>query len=137
MIKKFSVLIASIILMLGLFISNRVPVFDGLGQYEVYLGSYSMTDKIEKVDKNGFKFMLGVKGESLTIDIDEFNLSDFLSKMNAKIIFTEELFDVVCYYGYSPKIKYLESMNGKLINIHIAISQQHVKVGCPIIYGSF
>ena len=137
MVKKISVLIASILLLLCLFFLNRVPVINNANQNEVYLSSYSMSSQIKKVHKKDFKFILGVKGECYTIDVNDFCLDEFLRQLNATIIFTENLSNVDCYYGYSPNIKYLEMVKGRLINVHIAISKSYVKIGCPIIYGSF
>ncbi len=137
MLKKISVIIASIVLLLSLFLFNRVPIVDNANEYEVCLKNYSSTDWIQTVSENEFKFVLGVKGESCTLYADDFCLEVFLSKMSAKVIFSENIENVVCYYGYSPKVKYLESVNGELINVHIAVSQSYVKIGFPIIYGSF
>ena len=140
MLKKISVITMSLILVLGLFFFNRVPAFDKYnhcGEYEVYLESYSSTKSILKVDSKKYKFVLGVKGESFCLDVKGFNLCEFLNKVGARLVFSEQLSDVTCYYAYSPKIKYLESVRGKLINIHIVISESLVKVGSPIIYGSF
>ena len=137
MVKKISVIIASILLLLGLFFMNRVPLIDNKNQCEIYLSSYSSSSQIKKVHKNDFRFILGIKGECYIFNINEFCLDEFLKQIEASIIFTESLSNVSCYYAYSPKIKYLETVKGKLINVHIAISETYVKVGCPIIYGSF
>ncbi len=106
-------------------------------EYEVYFKNYSQSNQLQTIDKSQFKFVLGVKGESFTIDVKDFCLEDFLTKIDGDICFIENLENVVCYYGYSKKVKYLEMINGKIINVHIAISKSYVKVGFPIIYGSF
>ena len=123
--------------MISLFIANRVPTFDISEKCEVYFANYSISTGIKEVDKKDFKFLFGVKGESYTIDANDFCLEEFLSKMQARIMFSEQLSDVVCYYGYSPKIKYLQMVDGEIVNIHIAVRKSCVKVGTPIIYGSF
>ena len=106
-------------------------------EYEVYFKSYSQSSWLKTIDKNQFKLVLGIKGESFTIDINDFCLEEFLSQIDGDICFIESLENVVCYYGYSKKVKYLEMINGKIINVHIAISKNYVKIGFPIIYGSF
>jgi len=135
-LKKISVITSSIILILSLFILNRVPTFNMAKEYEVYFTNYSSTH-CQKTDKNNFKFILGVKGESCTLEVGEFCLEEFLSQMEVNVYFIENLENTVCYYGYSPKVKYLEMINGKIINVHIVISKNYVKIGFPIIYGSF
>lgn len=137
MLKKLSVIVASIFIVFTLFISNRVPVVDRAKEYEVYLKSCSTSNIIKKISNQDFKFVLGVKGESFSINKNEFHLAEFLSDINAEIVFSEHLSNVVCYYGYSPKVKYLEMIKGELINVHIAIGEDFVKVGFPLIYGSF
>ena len=137
MLKKFSVIVISILLIICLFLFNRAPVVDGANEYEVYLKSYSDERAVKKVDKQDFMFLIGVKGESYTISNNDFCLEQFLSDLNAKVIFTENLPNMVSYYGYSPNIKYLQMVKSNLINIHIAVSKSCVKVGFPMIYGSF
>ena len=137
MLKKVLVIVLSLTLLISLFFFNRVPVIDRQNEYEVYLGSYSTSSQIKKVNSDGFKFILGIKGESFTTEIEEFYLEEFLSELDACIIFIENLTDSICYYGYSPKIKYLQMLKGKLINVHIVVAKEVVKVGFPIIYGSF
>ena len=140
MLKRISVLLSAVILMLSLFLLNRVPVFDmtkASNGYEVYLTSFSSEKSIAQVDENAFKFALGVKGESICLDKNGFNLDEFLSQVGARLVFSEQLSSVTCYYAYSPKIKYLESVNWRIINVHIAVGESYVKVGSPIIYGSF
>ena len=137
MVKRISVILISLILVLGLFFFNRVPAFSLSSSYEVYLESYSSSKSILKVDSESYKFIIGVKGESACLESEGFNLAEFLDMVGARLVFSEQLSGVTCYYAYSPKIKYLESVNGNLINVHIAVTKSYVKVGAPIIYGSF
>ena len=137
MFKKISVIIASLLLLTGIFVFNRAPIIDNLDQIEVYLSSYSASTNIKKIKTEDFKFVLGVKGESYVMSVEDFCIDEFLDLVQAKVVLSEQFSDLVCYYGYSPKIKYLESINGKPINVHIAIRENCVKIGFPIIYGSF
>ena len=140
MLKKAITVAISIFLIVSIFLLNRVPTFDKYNyakEYEVYLTSYSSPSQIIKVDKNSFKFVLGVKGEGFKVDKESFCLVEFLSQIDAELVLKEELENVVCYYAYSKNIKYLEMIKGRLINLHIAVGENYVKVGAPIIYGSF
>ncbi len=136
MLKKFSVAIASLLLVICLFVANRVPVLEA-NEYEIYLKSYSTTSQIKTVKKDDYKFILGIKGESCTLKEENFCLDEFIKELDVDIVYEENLGEVVCYYGYSKKVKYLEMINGNLINVHIAIRKDSVKIGFPIIYGSF
>ena len=73
----------------------------------------------------------------MCIEKQEFELHSFLLEMGARIVFSEKTDKKVCYYAYSPKIKYIERVNNHNINLHIVIGENSVKVGSPIIYGSF
>ena len=137
MLKKFSVVIASLLLVICLFIANRVPILDRANEYEIYLESYSMTNRIKMAKKNDYKFIFGVKGESVTLKDDNFCLDEFIKELDVDIVYKENLGEVVCYYGYSKKVKYLEMVDGNLINVHVAIREESVKIGFPLIYGSF
>ncbi len=137
MLKKVSVIIASLLLVICLFIVNRVPVLDRANEYEIYLESYSTTEQIKKVEKEEYKFILGVKGESFSLKNENFCLDEFVKELDLDMVYEENLGEVVCYYGYSKKVKYLETIDGNLINVHIAVKKECVKIGFPIIYGSF
>jgi len=136
-LKKVSVIIASLIVVMCLFIANRMPVLDRANEYEIYLENYSTTEQIKKVKKEDYKFILGVKGESFSLKNENFCLDEFVKELDLHIVYEENLGEVVCYYGYSKKVKYLESIDGNLINVHIAVRNECVKIGFPIIYGSF
>jgi hypothetical protein len=56
--------------------------------------------------------------------------------MQAKIIFTEQIEEGTSYYAYSPTIKYRTKIKNKIINLQIFVGKG-VKVGSPIIFGSF
>ena len=140
MLKRISVLLSAVILMLSLFLLNRVPVFDmtkASNGYEVYLTSFSSEKSIAQVDENAFKFALGVKGESICLDKNGFNLDEFLSQVGARLVFSEQLSSVTCYYAYSPKIKYQKTLNGKRVNLQVVQKESFVKAGAPLIFGSF
>ena len=121
-----------------MFVFNNAPVFKNFAdEYEVYLTDFSCSNKIINVDKNKYPFIINVKGESAVIDKEKFNLQSFLSDLNAELVLVESDENYSCYYAYSPNIKKSKAFKDKTINLHIAITDDCVKVGSPLIYGSF
>jgi len=119
-------------------LSNNAPIFLKFSDnFEVYTVNYSSSSEIINVNALTYRFIFSKKGESASIERDKFNLSDFLSSMNAKIIFTEQVEDRNIYYAYSPSIKYLKVIGDKKINLQICVKTDSVKVGSPLIFGSF
>ena len=138
MLKKICVILSSVILLLSLYFNNKTPVFTGLANtFEVYLTNYSDSSAELSLDKKGVIFLAGIKGESCIVEKENFNIQYFLQQMNASIVFTHEFDGCINYYAYSPKIKYCETVDGKFINLHICIKNDKIKLGSPIIYGSF
>jgi hypothetical protein len=138
MLKKVFVLIFSAFIVLSLIVFNNAPVFSEYAdEYEVYLTDFSCSEKIISVNKFEYPFIFNVKGESAIIKNQNFSLTDFLNELNAQVVHCESGEDYTCYYAYSPTLKRSKVINDKLVNLHIAITQKGVKVGSPIIYGSF
>ena len=138
MLKKALALIVSIIVICSLYITYKQPIFkDYSKMFEVSLCDYSLSQNLKNVNNLEFLFMSGIKGESSIVEMNEFDLHEFLDKMNAKVVFEREVCGVKSYYCYSRNIKYQKRVEGHMINLQIAITNNFVKVGSPIIYGSF
>ena len=103
--------------------------------YKLYLKNYSSECKIIKTDKNGFLAEIYKTGEATVInnsDVDKI-LKDF----SAETVFYEEVGDITEIYAFSKKIRYKKSVGGKIVNLHIIKNKTTIKVGSPIIFGSF
>ena len=138
MIKKVFVLLLSFVMVISLFVFNNAPIFKNYAdEYEVYLNDFSCSNSIIRVDKNKFPFIFNAKGQSAVIKKENFYLENFLLDFGAKLVFVESGEDYSCYYAYSPNFKQSKIINEKKVNLHIAIKKDSVKVGSPIIYGSF
>ena len=136
MFKKVLVLILATCILINLAIFNNQPLFSQFNnKFEVYL-SNSSDGQIVFADSKTYPLISGIYGESVTIEKEKFCLYDFLSNMQAKIIFTEQIDEGTSYYAYSPKIKYRTKIKNKIINLQIFVGKD-VKVGSPIIFGSF
>ena len=136
--KKICLIICAFIVFVGLNLSYSTPLFYTKGQeIEVYLGSASSLAKIERVDFYEFLTLNQVMGESVEYQAQDFCLQEFLDRYNAKLVFSENTSQGQSYFAYSKKIRYKKTINGKLVNLQVFVSNQRVKVGSPIIFGSF
>ncbi len=137
MLKKLFSLIVATIILFSVSVINSKPVFHGYAKtFEVYIGDNSSNAKIVSVSKKDFFLMSNICGQSFIADKETFDLNDFLEEFGAKIICVEKIKEGVSYYAYSPKIKYKNMLSGKPVNLQIFIGET-VKVGSPMIYGSF
>ena len=141
MLKKVSLIFTAIILILITGITNTKPVFGGFADnfdcYEIYTSTYSSTENIIAVTT--LKEYLSVakkKGESCRGRGDASKDSIF-SAFNARLIYIEETKEGTSYYGYSNKIKYQTEIKGGKVNLHVFVAKDYIKVGSPIIFGSF
>lgn len=62
---------------------------------------------------------------------------DFISAYDAKLCFAEEIGNTLSFYCYSPQLKGGVILNGRKINLHIAVRAESVAVGTPIIFGGY
>ena len=138
MLKKVLAILFSCFIITGLFVFNNSPIFENYAdEYEVYLTDFSCSNKIINVNKSLYPFVANVKGESVVIEKADFCLQSFLTDFNAQLVLVESAENYTCYYAYSPKIKNSKVIKDKTVNLQIALTSQSVKVGSPIIYGSF
>ena len=138
MFKKAVALTIATLLFLSLYITYKQPIFkDYANDFEVSLCDYSLSQGLKSVNSVEFLFTSKIKGESCMIEMDNFDINEFLDKMNAKVVFEREINGVKSYYCYSNSIKYQKRVEGHIINLQIATTNKFVKVGSPIIYGSF
>ena len=110
------------------------------GRFEVYLVSNSSNAEIVSLDKNEVSLCFSKVGEACLLE-EKLDVEKILSTFNATLVFVEEIegqdYKGTSYYAYSDEIKYKKIINGKKINLHIFTCEEYVKVGTPLIYGSF
>ena len=82
-----------------------------------------------------------VRGESVHFEIGagekETLAKDVAKVYGAEIVAIEEACGVISYYAYAPKFQGGVLVNGKRVNLHIAVSETQAAVGTPIIFGGF
>lgn len=137
MLKKASVLLASLVLFMGLWLSVR-PVFYGrANRLELYLKSNSSNAQIVRVNGNDLQLASGVKGECFKTDKKSFELEDFLLEFQAKKVLEESTQDGQSIYAYSPKIRYCRKIQGKTVNLQVFVGKEEITVGTPLIFGGY
>ena len=138
MLKKSIITILIIVFFLCIYAENSKPIFSGYAKnFEVYQSRGSISSAIKNCTALDMLFMRKVQGEGCKVSESEFDLELFLSDFNAKIVFIEQVDGITSYYAYSPKVKYLENIGERVVNLHVAVSGEQVTLGSPIIYGSF
>ncbi len=108
-----------------------------LKSVEVYLsdGSYG---KIITTKNTGGVYNFKKRGEAFTFS-EQIEFDKLLNYYSATTVFTEKGEWGQSVYAYSKNVKYKKEINGKTVNVHIhknAVTGE-IKIGFPIIYGSF
>lgn len=116
---------------------NSGAVIKEEGKYEVYLGSNSSNCKVVGVDKNEVKRFSLRYGESCEFSCESFDLVGLLDEYSAKIVYIEKTENGESYYCFSEKIKFSKTLNGKKVNLHVHWTKEKIKIGTPIIFGSY
>ena len=85
-----------------------------------------------------------VHGESVCFTIEEREEKDgfarsLVESLGGAILFIEEMDNTISFYAYIPTWGNGISINGRKVNLHIAVSKENsgCKVGTPIIFGGF
>lgn len=113
----------------------HAPVFAGGKGYELYLSPSSSALTVQSEVPARDKLFLPVQGESVRYDGDK--RDELLTRFRAEVLFTEEAAGVVNYYCHSPVLGESVLLNGRAINLHIAVSKEQTAAGTPLIFGGF
>ena len=138
MLKKCLCVIFALVVVALVSVYNGKPLFYEMNKnYLLYTADNSSLAFQTVSDKPFYPFMAKVKGESCKVEKSGFNVDDFFKGYGAEILFVESVDGVISYYGYSKDIKFLTKIKGELINLHVAVAENGVTIGSPIIFGSF
>ncbi len=137
MLKKIICVGLCISVLFGIWFNSKTPVFQNYSDtFELYIGSASSNSKIITVKKQDFPFVGNIRGESVVLKKD-ISVIDILSSFNAQLVFSESTAEGVSFYAYSKNIKYTQNINDKKVNLHVFVANEYIKIGSPLIYGSF
>ena len=124
---------------LGLYIMNACKLREIQGERIFYLDSNS-SQALRKTELE-LKDYARITGESVRFargekSVDEV-AQEIVSKYNAEILFTEEAAGVTSYYCYTKAWTRGIVLEGKTVNLHIAVAETQCAVGTPIIFHGF
>lgn len=105
--------------------------------YTFYTGSSSSNCRIVTAADNAALVLLTlgeVCGEATTYT--RLDVAEFLSGVNGRVLFVEELSDSVNYYC-AADLPYSAELYGMEINLHISVRDDGVTVASPIIFGGY
>lgn len=132
-IKHAYVVVSLIICLLSFSAYSRPKLLNYSDNVLIYTGANSSNATVKRVDA-GHLSLEKIYGESCLLDL---SVEEIFDKFNVKILFSEVAENVTCYYGYSKIFPYKKKVNGKIVNVHVAVEDGRVTFGTPIIYGSF
>ena len=82
-----------------------------------------------------------VQGEKATYLVDKDEGQGFAQKalvaLSARVLWTEEVDGVVSYYAYSDSLSKSVLVSGEKVNLHIAVKENRIVIGTPIIFGGY
>lgn len=116
---------------------NKKPVFRVGASYTFYTGSNSSNCNIIEAGNMAPLIVLTLKdisGEATTYP--ELDVETFLSGVDGRILFTEELSDSVNYYC-SADLPYSVELYGETVNLHVCVKENGVTVASPVIFGGY
>jgi hypothetical protein len=87
-----------------------------------------------------FRDLPRVRGESVCF-MHQINAQDLALQIfkdyDAEVLFVERVGDVISYYGYAQGLGEVLCLDGYIINLHVAVTNERCVVGTPIIFGGF
>ncbi len=79
-----------------------------------------------------------LKGESIRFSCKDGSIAEKIAtELGGEILFTERVGEVCSYYCFTPKWSDGVRIEGRFINLHIAVGKGTCVVGTPIIFGGF
>lgn len=77
----------------------------------------------------------GAKGESTVYEGDCYSF--LKEEFQAVLLWEEEAANVKNFYLYSARLPGGVEINGRLVNLHIAVREESTVVGTPLIFGGY
>ncbi len=139
-LKNFIATTGALLLALFLLLCIWVPsrdTFHGIeGKRTYYL--YSPSSQATIKNSLTLREFFSVRGESVEISLQEREeLDALLERLQAELIYTEQAGDAYAFYYFTPAWSNGVWVNGKLVNLHIAVGENRCVVGNPIVFGGF
>lgn len=111
------------------------PVFEEGIAYELYCGTSSAEIVVTRTPALTKFLRPDVRGECVRYEGNRYLV--LKEQFGAELLFTEEAAGVVNYYLYAEKLGQGVLINGKEVNLHIAVARGQTAAGTPLIFGGF
>lgn len=133
-VKALGIIICALLCAAFALVLRLSPVFAGGKGYELYGGASSSSLIVQTDAPLLEKFRMGeVAGESVRYEGDRYG--ELCARFGAELLFCEEAGGTVNYYLYSPVLGEGVMLQGRRVNLHIAVREDTTAVGTPLIFG--
>ena len=129
MLKKV-LLVLVIVLLSALYLSSNSLFF--LEEVKVVKGEKSKGTFLSQVN---YPFVEKA-GIYKSFDVS-YDCRGLIEDLSATLVCKENLKEVTTYYFYSKSLSKCEIIKGQKVNLQIAVSQEKIVIGTPIIYGGY
>ena len=75
-------------------------------------------------------------GYSVVLD-SETQAVNFLNSYKCELVYIESVNGIQNYYFFSQNLAKKQVLNGKTVNVHLAVNGERIILGYPLIYGSY
>lgn len=138
-VSGLSALALAVAIGLGVYVTNACKLRAIDGERVFYLDSASSQGlRKEELSLRDFS---RITGESVRFARGEETAESLALRIaqqyNAEVLFTEEAGGVISYYCYTSEWEEGILVNGRLVNLHVAVSEIQCAVGTPIIFDGF
>ena len=134
--KETAVLVGACGCLFAAFCLFHAPRFASGEGYVFFLGQSSsagqVTSELPFLDKLR---LFEVGGESTRYAGD--CRAELERRFSAELRFTEEACGIVNYYYFSPQLGEGILLEGRTVNLHIAVGKETTAVGSPLIFGGY
>ena len=139
-ISTLAALATAAVILIGIWGTRISRLSDIEGERIFYL--YSPSSQSLRAEELRVRDFPNIKGESVRFDLDsstalESLVQELTERYGAKVVFTERVDGVTSFYCYTEKWSDGITLDGAMVNLHIAVNQTQCAVGTPIIFDGF
>ena len=139
-ISTLAAFVTAAVILIGIWGARISRLSDIDGERTFYL--YSASSQGLRAEELRVRDFPNVKGESVRFALNtgvetERLVQELVTRYGAKVAFTERAGGVTSFYCYTEKWSDGITLNGRTVNLHIAVSETQCAVGTPIIFGGF
>lgn len=121
------------ITVIGLSVVNLIPLYNQF----VVVSVNSSSGEFYETNRYAFSDYLKGNGVCKTYDKNFNYASNIINPLNATIVKTEKIDGIINYYYYSKNLARTVTVDGKRVNLHVAVTSSLITVGYPLIYHAY